>query len=328
MSSAILLLSLSMLTAPEPQRGKEVEELISKGVQLRESQKDSEALEVFRKAYEMSQGARALAQLALAEQALGRWVDAETHLKAALDSQQDPWISANRALLDGALRSIQGRLASVEILTNINGADVRFNGRSIGTTPMTQAARVAAGTIAIDVTADGYWPVNRVVVASAGATIRETIELAPKSGPEKQPPTVEVGVVPKPSVQATVAPSRGISPWVYASAAGALVGVGVGVVGYVVANGDARAFDARCQRDDGVPVPNDCGGTAFEDAGSGGRLAMGVGFVAAGVLATTAVVLFFALDDQPAPEAAVQTAQGLGSWVGVDERGIVLRGAF
>lgn len=325
MSSALLLLSLSMLTAPEPQRGEEVEELISKGVQLRESQRDSEALHVFRKAYELSQGARALAQLALAEQALGRWVDAETHLKAALDSQQDAWISANRALLEGALRSIQGRLASVEILTNINGADVRFNGRSMGTTPMTQAARVAAGTIAIDVTAEGYWPVNRSVVASAGATIRETIDLAPRSGLEKQPPTVELGVVPKPSVHATGAPTRGISPWVYVSGAGALVGVGVGIVGILIANGDVNDYNARCA---GANPPAECGGTAAADAGRGGRAVTAVGFVAAGLLATTAVVLFFALDDQPAPEAAVQTAQGLGSWVGVDERGIVLRHAF
>jgi hypothetical protein len=56
MTPAILLISLSLVGAPEPPRGKEIEELIAKGVQLRETRKDAEALDLFRKAYELSQG--------------------------------------------------------------------------------------------------------------------------------------------------------------------------------------------------------------------------------------------------------------------------------
>ncbi len=324
MTSATLLISLFVLSSPEPQRGKEIDDLIAKGIQLRETQKDSEALDLFRKAYEMSQGARALAQLALAEQALGRWVDAETHLKAAVDSQQDPWISANRALLDGALRSIQGHLASVEILANINGAEVRFNGRSIGRTPMPQAARVAAGSVVIDVTADGYWPVNRVVVASAGATLRETVDLGPRSGPELEPGKAKTGEKPKVIVHESIQPSRGVSPWVYVSGAGALVGLGVGIAGIIVSNNDVNSYNARCT---GISPPPDCG-TEFANAGSGGRTVAAVGFIAGGFLATTAVVLFFALDDRPTSESTVSTAANLGSWVAFDGRSIVLRQTF
>ena len=53
--------------AAEPKAKSEVEQLIDKGVELREAGKDAEALDQFRKAYELSKGGRALAQLALAE---------------------------------------------------------------------------------------------------------------------------------------------------------------------------------------------------------------------------------------------------------------------
>ena len=56
----------------------EADALITKGVGLREKGRDEEALDVFRQALAKSPSARARAQVALAEQALGMWVLAET----------------------------------------------------------------------------------------------------------------------------------------------------------------------------------------------------------------------------------------------------------
>jgi len=57
---------------------------ISRGVALRRQGRDASALEVFQSAWRSSRAPRALAQVALAEQALGRWVAAEAHLVEAL----------------------------------------------------------------------------------------------------------------------------------------------------------------------------------------------------------------------------------------------------
>src|SRR3954471_17668689 len=77
--------------------------LIAQGVLLREKREDEAALSLFQRDYQLSRSPRALAQVALAEQALGRWIDAQTHLSRALSQGGDPWIAAKASLLRQAL---------------------------------------------------------------------------------------------------------------------------------------------------------------------------------------------------------------------------------
>src|ERR1043165_4391919 len=70
---------------------------IRRGVDLRKQGRDMDALEEFRKGYAVAKTPRALAQIALAEQALGRWVDAESDLEQAMSSKSDAWIRKNVA---------------------------------------------------------------------------------------------------------------------------------------------------------------------------------------------------------------------------------------
>src|SRR5688572_1092503 len=58
-------------------------ELIDRGVEQRKAGDDRAALELFRRAFELNGSGQALAQMALAEQALGRWLDAHQHLRLA-----------------------------------------------------------------------------------------------------------------------------------------------------------------------------------------------------------------------------------------------------
>src|SRR4051812_16131890 len=88
-------LGLASLLASGPtvaQVADPAEAAIRRGVDLRRQGQDDQALQEFKKAYELSPSPRAIAQIGLAEQALGRWVDAETHLEAALGSKTDAWI--------------------------------------------------------------------------------------------------------------------------------------------------------------------------------------------------------------------------------------------
>lgn len=164
--------------------------LIDRGVELREKRQDEEALHLFTHAYEASRAPRALAQMAMAEQALGRWVDAESHLVTAVESATDPWIRKNRSYLDAALGNIRTRLADLEVTGGIPDAEIRVDGRLAGKLPLARPVRIVAGTVALEVSRPGYYTVRRTVTVAAQGIAREIVSL-----------------VPDPTVQATANPS-------------------------------------------------------------------------------------------------------------------------
>ncbi len=149
---------------------------IEEGLRLRQEGRDAEAVEVFRRVYERDLSARALAQLALAEQALGRWVDAEAHLADALSRESDPWIAGHRAVLVSALETIRGNLGRLGVDANVAGAAVTVDGRAVGTTPLAPVS-AAAGTAVVEVAAEGYVRVQRSATVRAGQLTRVRVEL-------------------------------------------------------------------------------------------------------------------------------------------------------
>ncbi len=167
----------------------EAEALIAQGIALREQGKDDQALDVFRRAEAKARSPRATAQVALAEQALGMWVLAETHLAAALESKDDPWIGKNRAALEGALATIQQHVGSLDVRANVDRAEVYVDGALVGTLPRTTPIRVEAGPRKVEVRAPGRYPVSRAVSVSVESMARETFSLAvlPQDAP-KDPP--------------------------------------------------------------------------------------------------------------------------------------------
>src|SRR5262245_713516 len=69
--------------------------LIRRGLELRRRGDDAAALPHFERAYWLAQSPRSAAQLGFAEQALGRWSDAEVHVAEALRAGDDPWVRKN-----------------------------------------------------------------------------------------------------------------------------------------------------------------------------------------------------------------------------------------
>jgi hypothetical protein len=110
----------------------EAESLIQKGIELRRAHKDFEALGYFRQALAVAQTPRAYAQIALAEQALAHWVDAEQHLGAALSVGDDSWIRKNRAVLESSGATIRSHIGQLELTGEPEGARVRVNGSRRG----------------------------------------------------------------------------------------------------------------------------------------------------------------------------------------------------
>lgn len=214
----------------------DVEGLIDRGIELRKQKRDEEALGVFRRAYMHSRTARPLTQMALAEQALGRWAAARQHLSESLEGEGD-WIEERRELLEGELDKIESKLGRVEIGNAVEGAEVRLNNKRRGTLPLTEPLWVAPGTVVIDVRAEGFETVRRRVDVRAGATAREEIDMVPLQPPSPKQaaeaatdsPTETATALSPSSVNTNESTPRWKKWWVWTLVGAAAVGVAVAV---------------------------------------------------------------------------------------------------
>jgi tetratricopeptide (TPR) repeat protein len=205
-------------TAPPPVS--EADALIMQGLQLREQGKDSEALRLFERAHQLAPTPRALAQRALAEQALGHWAQAETHLREALAAAGDPWIAQHRQALESSLAVIAGHLGYLQINGGTAGAELRVDGQLVGRLPLSGPLRVVVGRSLLEVTLDGHYPVRREITIKAGALSTETIELVPLPIPQPATSGGETGS----AYDAAEQPARDqvsrLPPFVFFTAAG------------------------------------------------------------------------------------------------------------
>lgn len=165
--------------APAVSEVAQSDELILQGLKLREQGKDAEALQLFIRAQELAPTPRALAQRALAEQAVGAWAQAEIHLKEALQAADDPWISRHRAALEGALTVVGEHLGYLQINGGVAGAELRLDGQLAGRLPLAGPLRVVTGRPLLEITLAGYYPVRRELTIKAGSLSTESIQLVP-----------------------------------------------------------------------------------------------------------------------------------------------------
>jgi hypothetical protein len=144
--------------------------LIREGVELRRLGRNEDALERFRRAHALRATARSQAQIALAQQALGRWVEAEVDLSASLDAADDPWIARHRAILDVALRTIRDHLGTLQVECSVEGATIIVEGEVAGVATKPGRKRVLAGTTRVEVQAPGYEAAVHEIFVPAHAT--------------------------------------------------------------------------------------------------------------------------------------------------------------
>ena len=297
--------------------------VIARGVALRKEGDDQAARELFLKVYERSHSARAVGQLGLAEQALGRWEEAESHLREALRSPNDSWVKKNHDALSRDMLLIQAHIARVEIVGDPEGAEILVAGRSVGKLPLSGPVSTSAGSVDIEARAPGYQHEMRTLTLSGGQYQRLVMRLqkdepAPSAtatpvspasivtAPPEQPATTAPAVPVKASADEQPSPLRPIAKWTALGLAGA--GLAVGITSSIVrankldqfksaAGGGCVEMSGRAVDGDGNPVPA-CQG--YLDSYKSMRTWQIVGFVSAGVFAATWLTLF--LTEPPAAE--------------------------
>ncbi|HEV3191873.1 MAG TPA: tetratricopeptide repeat protein [Polyangiaceae bacterium] len=157
----------------------DAETLYREGVALRRQRHDAEALAEFRRAYSIQPAPRTLAQIALAEQALGRWVDAEADLQRAVQTKDDAWIERNRDVLAAGLTDIRRHLGDLDVEADAPGAELWVNGARVAVLPLAHSLRVETGSVLLEVRARGYASARRTTFVEPGERAHEDIHLVP-----------------------------------------------------------------------------------------------------------------------------------------------------
>ncbi len=242
---------LALVVAAPGSSGAQADKLIAEGVELRQAGKTEEALPLFRKAHELSGSPRALAQWGLAEAALSRWLDAETHLTAALATQGDRWIDGNREAIERTLVTVTGKLGWLELAVKPPGARVRVNNQDLGRAPLARALRLTAGPANVEIESMGYQSVSRTLTVGAGGTTRVAIELKTQalasSGTKASDaarfsaPTAPLVPPPDPEAEST---ADKVPTLAWITGAVAVASTGVGVAGTVVQLGCGEDCDS------------------------------------------------------------------------------------
>lgn len=295
----------------------DAERLIRHGIELRKAHDEAGAVRELQKAYDLVHTPRAAGQLGLAEQALGRWEDAEQHVREALEADADPWVVKNQAALGEAMGLIQSHLGRIELVGEPDGAQVLINGRAAGTLPLAQPVSVSAGEIDVELRAPGFQPAQRTLAIAAGQYQRIVLRLAKEPavpaaavGAVDSPPVAAVATMPQvesaePAArvsEAAEAPVEGPSTartvvkW---TAAGLALGsLALGVTFTLVQRKNVAAFDSYkdCQNLDGTAVvwgtttPMPSCQPALDDYLLDEKVAI-AGYVAAGAFAVTWLVM-------------------------------------
>lgn len=177
---AIFVAPLSLAQTPDTQTtansSSRAEALVQQGIEARRNGDDSRAVALFGQAYEINPNGRTVAQLGLAEQALGRFADAHAHLSEALESNH-AWVAENREALESALSVVEQNVGRLEVLGGVTGARLMSNGAELGVFPLSEAVTLEVGSHSIEILADGYYPFARTVEIRPGQLSRLSVEL-------------------------------------------------------------------------------------------------------------------------------------------------------
>ena len=309
-------------------------DLIQEGVALRRKGDDEGALRRFQKAYELDKSPRAQGQMGLAEQALGRWVQAHEDLSQALAATGDSWIAKNATALRGALVEVDEHVGKLEILGGSPGAEVSVDGVTRGKLPLPSPLILPIGVVSIRLSAAGLVPVQRSTQIRPHQIGRESFDpLAAAGPPSAEPAAVPVAVAPPPAPEphtATPEPppapadrggpsaARASAKWI--AWGGAAVALGIGVYGYTRQSSATSDFNGNCMVDPGgTPVPQSGKSATADQCGSwksrrdsGYALEVG-GFIGFAAAAATGVVLWLT---EPAPGATQTAWRGCAPAVG------------
>ena len=259
---------------------------------------------MFQRAFAVSAEPMILGQIALAEQALGRWPSAEKDLTSVL-ATHDVWVDANRSALEKALAVIAQHTSSLSVTSNVASAELWLDDQSQGKLPAAPL-RVAAGPHELTLRAPDGRSVTRAVELNAGEREHFHLEFsAPAASlPVPVPVPASVSVSPPLAPPARAPSPPAVAPHTlstrhalaYASTALAIVALGEAVTASLVRLDYAHRYNS----DACLPQRSKQCAPYRDMAGTWGDIAV-VGYAVAGAAGLGSVALFTSPYWYPSP---------------------------
>ncbi len=163
------------------------------GIDLTAAGRLGEAEAKFLEAWALQKSYDVAANLGEVSMRLEKPAEAAFYFKFALANFPASGQENKRLFLEKRLLEAKAKAASVTVVVNVAGAEVRINGKPAGKAPIEGAVFVAPGDCTVEVTAPDLEPFRQTIRASAGGSHEVRAVLAP---PAKSPvPGVVVGGV-------------------------------------------------------------------------------------------------------------------------------------
>lgn len=154
--------------------GEEASNHFKRGLGLFDEGDYTLALVEFERAYQLAPNYRALYNIALVDIQLGRYADAARTFEAYLRDGGDAIAPVRRTEVANTLAGLKLRTATVDISTNVPGAEVILDGKPLDASRLHGPMVIDAGEHSLRATAPGFQALNRTVTLAGAdrATVR------------------------------------------------------------------------------------------------------------------------------------------------------------
>jgi tetratricopeptide (TPR) repeat protein len=196
------------------------------------------ALIEFKRAYAAAPNYRVLYNLGQVSNALSDYTGAQSYFEKYLSDGGDEIDAGRRRDVDSALAKLAGRITTITLLCNMDGAELFVDDVVVGKSPLAEPVRVSAGTRRLAAAVSGRPRATRVIEAAGGEALSVRLELEPEAEPGQT-------LVRARTPNGTVKSGPGASLWL-GIATGALA-AGAGVMGTLAAIDGSKYHDALHQ---------------------------------------------------------------------------------
>jgi len=139
-----------------------------------------EAIDAYTQAYALLPDPALLYNRGRVHQARGEWPAALADLER-FAHDATPELRQRVPKLDELLAEVRGRVATVTLTSNVDGARVLVRKTQVGTTPIAGALQLDAGPATVEVLAEGFFDWRRELELKGGATTVLVAQLATKA---------------------------------------------------------------------------------------------------------------------------------------------------
>jgi len=147
------------------------------GVQLYNEGSFEAALAEFRKAYQLTPNYRLLYNIAQTYFDLHDYVSSIKNLKQYTQEGGNELTPERRKQVSDLKQKLEDRVASVDIVCNLDGADIRVDDMSVGVSPLTSAILVNAGPRRIMAVKSGYTVAARMITVGGREKAKVSLEI-------------------------------------------------------------------------------------------------------------------------------------------------------